>query len=209
MSSTATATQSTDGRRTRHETRRREVMDQAIQYVFENGLADLSIRPMAEAMGISHRTLLHHFGSKDQMIARILEEVRNRELEGLKQRTLDVLEDPVKIIEGAWAHVSMEEKEGYWRSFFEIYGMAVNDPERYQHFLDSVVTAWLPLLTDAVARWGVPAKQAEYFATLMQGGLRGLILDLITTGDRKRVEASFRLFRDIFRRELDAARTTG
>ena len=205
MSATAAAT-TADGRRTRHDARRREILDQAIQYVFENGLADLSIRPMAEAMGISHRTLLHHFGSKDEMIARVLEEVRNRELEGLKQRTLDVLEDPVKIIEGAWAHVSVEEREGYWRSFFEIYGMAVNDPERYEHFLGSVVTAWLPLLTDAVERWGVPAAKAEQFASLMQAGLRGLVLDLITTGDRKRVQASFRLFRDMLRRELDAAR---
>ena len=194
-----------DGRSTRHAARRREIMDDAIQYIFSNGLADLSIRPMAEAMGISHRTLLHHFGSKDEMIARVLSEVRQRELEQLKHRTLDIDQDPLSIMDAAWAYASKKSRLSFWRSFFEIYGIALNNPDRYSDFLDSIVAAWLPQLTRAITASGVPKKKTLPIATLMQASLRGLMLDLLTTGDRKRVQASFLMLRQMLRRELSTA----
>ena len=193
-----------DGRSTRHAARRREVMDDAIQYIFANGLADLSIRPMAEAMGISHRTLLHHFGSKDDMIVKVLSEVRQRELDQLKQRTLDAAQDPLAIMDSAWAYAAKESRLSFWRSFFEIYGIALKNPDRYTDFLDSIVAAWLPMLSSAVTKAGVAETKAMAIATLMQASLRGLILDLLTTGDRKRVQATFLLLREMLRRELEA-----
>jgi hypothetical protein len=35
----------------------------------------------------------------------------------------------------------------------------------------------------------VPAEQADAIATLMVAAFRGLMLDLLTTGDRERVDA--------------------
>ena len=42
-------------------------------YVLENGLAELSLRPLAKAAGTSDRMLLYHFGSKDALIAALLD----------------------------------------------------------------------------------------------------------------------------------------
>src|SRR5690348_7958382 len=72
-------TQKPDGRRARHERHRKDLLDAALTYIFEHGLADLSLRPLAEALGISHRTLLYHFGSKEQLIVEVLQEVRARD----------------------------------------------------------------------------------------------------------------------------------
>ena len=42
-------------------------------YVLENGLADVSLRPLAKAAGTSDRMLLYHFGSKEELVAALLE----------------------------------------------------------------------------------------------------------------------------------------
>ena len=42
-------------------------------YVLQNGLAAASLRPLAEAACTSDRMLIYHFGSKDQLIAELLQ----------------------------------------------------------------------------------------------------------------------------------------
>jgi len=179
-------------------------MAKAVDYVFREGLSELSIRPMAAALGISHRTLLHHFGSKEEMVARVLAEVRTRQLEELRQRAFNET-DPLRMLDDAWERLSAEERIPFWRSFFEVYGIAVKHPDRYVEFLDNIVKAWLPVQIRAVIAAGVPARKAPLLATLMQASLRGLILDLLTTGDRKRVEASYTMLREMLKRELKAS----
>lgn len=49
--------------------KRRELLDQVRQYVIRNGLVDLSLRPLARALGTSDRMLLYYFGTKERMIA--------------------------------------------------------------------------------------------------------------------------------------------
>jgi AcrR family transcriptional regulator len=42
-------------------------------HVLEQGLAGLSLRPLAKAAGTSDRMLIYHFGSKDRLVAELLE----------------------------------------------------------------------------------------------------------------------------------------
>lgn len=41
-------------------------------HVLQNGLAGLSLRPLARAAGTSDRMLLYHFGSKDALVTQLL-----------------------------------------------------------------------------------------------------------------------------------------
>ena len=43
---------------------RRRLLERAIDHVAAHGIADLSLRRLAEALGTSHRMLIHHFGSR-------------------------------------------------------------------------------------------------------------------------------------------------
>ena len=55
-----------------HETSRRErLAEDATDYVLEHGIAGLSLRPLAAALGTSDRMLLYHFGSKDALVAEV------------------------------------------------------------------------------------------------------------------------------------------
>ena len=58
--------------------RREAVLEKAADYVLEQGLADLSLRPLAKALGTSTRMLLYDFGSKERLIHEILAEIRAR-----------------------------------------------------------------------------------------------------------------------------------
>ena len=50
--------------RTPDRQRRRELLDALIAEFAAGGIGDRSLRRVAEAVGTSHRMLLHHFGSR-------------------------------------------------------------------------------------------------------------------------------------------------
>ncbi|MGZ4766105.1 MAG: TetR/AcrR family transcriptional regulator, partial [Ilumatobacteraceae bacterium] len=51
---------------------KRELLDQVVAYLADNGLAQTTLRPMAASLGVSINRLMHHFGSKDELITAAL-----------------------------------------------------------------------------------------------------------------------------------------
>ncbi len=52
---------------------RETLLPPLVAYVMQHGLADASLRPLAKAAGTSDRMLLYHFGTKDALVAALLE----------------------------------------------------------------------------------------------------------------------------------------
>ena len=48
--------------------RRVALLDEVVTYLGQHGLANVSLRPMAKALDVSVNSLMHHFGSKDDLI---------------------------------------------------------------------------------------------------------------------------------------------
>ena len=65
--------------------RQAELLELAYRYTVEHGWAELSLRPLARAVGSSPRVLLYLFGSKDELIRALLARARTDELELLGQ----------------------------------------------------------------------------------------------------------------------------
>jgi AcrR family transcriptional regulator len=158
--------------------RRAQLLDEAVDYAVEHGLADLTLRPLAEALGVMPNTLVHHFGSKEEMLSAILNGVRDR-LRAMRAQMAD--EPGGDPLQGVWRWTADPERLPFFRSFFEAYGLALRQPERFEPFLERVVSDWLG------------GSDAEA-ATLQLAVLRGLLLDLLTTGERERVEGALALF---------------
>jgi AcrR family transcriptional regulator len=158
--------------------RRRRLLDDAVDYVVAHGLSGLSLRPLAAALGTDASVLLHHFGSKDALLVAVLNGVRDR------LRAVDAVvreDDPAARVRAVWGWAADPAHDRLYRLFFEAYALALRHPERYRDFLDHVVADWLAQLGPAVGERG---------ATLAIATLRGLLLDLLATGDRARVEAA-------------------
>jgi AcrR family transcriptional regulator len=62
-----------------NEKRPEELRGAIVQYLIQHGLAELSLRPLAKAIGSSPRVLLYYFGSKEKMVIEVLAEVRQRQ----------------------------------------------------------------------------------------------------------------------------------
>jgi len=181
--------------RTVDERRRTELLDRIVDYVMESGLADLSLRPLAKAVGSSPRVLLYYFGSKDDLITEILVRAgeRQREMSAKLPKHPDSYEQTMRA---AWRLFSAPKQEPIYRLFFETYGLALQDRKRFARFLDHVVENWLAYLEAPALRDGYSRKDARAIATIMIAGFRGFLLDLCATHDRKRIGRAVELWID-------------
>jgi hypothetical protein len=84
------------------------------------------------------------------------------------------------------------------RLFFEVYGLALRHPDRYPDFIDHAIHDWLDEPLAAVD---------DISATLAIATVTGLVLDLLTTGDRIRVEDAMERFLFILRSHADQSAT--
>ena len=173
--------------------RRLELLDAAVDYVVAHGIADMSLRPLAVALGTQAPVLLHHFGSKEQLVVEILDRVRDR----LRALGREAESDQYRSGLGAvWAWVSHPDQGQLMRLFFEVYGLALRHPNRYSNFLGHTVHDWLDEPMAAVD---------DISATLAIATVTGLLLDLLTTNDRARIDNAMERFLILLRSHADQA----
>jgi AcrR family transcriptional regulator len=168
--------------------RRAELLEAAIDYAAEHGLSRMSVRPVADALGISHRTLLYYFGSKEQLIADLLLGLRRRERARF-QETADTA-STLRAIWERWAELAAGPLAPVIGLSLEAGAYALRDRARYHELLVSGVEDWVELVAALMTRDGLAAERARTMATAVVGAFRGLQLDLLFTRDRKRIDAA-------------------
>jgi AcrR family transcriptional regulator len=179
--------------RTVDERLRDDLLERIVDYVLDNGISDLQLRPLAKAVGSSPRGLLYHFKSKEELVVAVLARV------GLRQRELfnAIPHAPGSFretINSVWAILSAPKNEGIFRLFFEIYGLALQDRERYPGFLERAIESWLSFVGDPMIAFGYSRATARAMATVVLAGFRGFLLDLCTTNDRRRINRAVELW---------------
>ncbi|WP_459800567.1 TetR/AcrR family transcriptional regulator [Herbidospora sp. RD11066] len=178
--------------------RRADLLDAVVDYTVEHGFSDLSWRPVAAALGVSATTLVHHFGAKEQMLEAILGRLRERIVEATRDPS-GAAPDLATAARTVWARTSAPEREPEFRLFFAVYGRALQAPAQFTGFLDHVVADWMRSLIEAQGPAADPAEAARR-ATLVIATIRGLLLDLLATGDRARVGDAAETFLATLRR---------
>ncbi|MCP2621669.1 TetR/AcrR family transcriptional regulator [Mycolicibacterium smegmatis] len=172
--------------------RRAELLDAIVDYAVEHGFSELTWRPVAAALGVTSNTLVHHFGTKEQMFQAVLERLRARLLvatdELLGSRT-----DLASAARLAWELSSDPKRGPEFRLFFAVYGRALQAPEQFTNFLQRVVADWMGSLCKAQGPEVEPAA-ARQRATLVIATIRGLLLDLLATDDQARVRDAAEAF---------------
>jgi AcrR family transcriptional regulator len=166
-------------------TRHNELLDLAYAYALEHGLADLSLRPLATAIGSSPRVLLYLFGSKDGLVRALLDRARADELAYLAQLQRPGLGETAYRL---WDWLAAPSHRSVLTLWVEGYGRSLVEPDGpWADFARTSVTDWLDILATAQAprRRRTRAGLAERTAVLAI--LRGGFLDLLATGDAERV----------------------
>jgi AcrR family transcriptional regulator len=166
--------------------RRAELLDAVVDYTIEHEFSELSWRPIATALGVSTNTLVHRFGTKEQMLESILGRLRERMFVVTSVRVGEQ-PDLAEAARAVWTRASDPRQWAEFRLFFAAYGRALQAPEQFAGFLERVVADWMRALCD-IQRAETDPAIARRTATLVIATIRGLLLDLLATGDRARVQ---------------------
>ncbi|WP_208611925.1 TetR/AcrR family transcriptional regulator [Mycobacterium paraffinicum] len=154
--------------------------------------ANVSLRVMADALGVTHATLIRHFTSKSALLAEVVEHVR---VELLSQ--LGLLGEPhtgastATIAQTFWARLADPRERRQFLVMTEIYALAVRDRRRFTGLLESLVYDFVTPIANSLMRDGMPSRRATAVATALLAQIRGLQLDLAATGDHDRVDEAF------------------
>jgi AcrR family transcriptional regulator len=165
--------------------RRRALLDAAYGYVLAHGLSDLSLRPLAAAIGSSPRVLLFLFGSKDGLVQAILDRARAEELAALDRvRRAGAAGGLPAAGAAIWAWLAAPEHRALLTLWVEGYGRSLVEPDgAWSGFAARTVNDWLAVLDEV-------GGGDEVDRTLLLAVLRGALLDLLATGDAVRPGAA-------------------
>ena len=176
---------------------KQHLLARAIAHVAEHGLGDTSLRAMAAAIGTSHRMLIHHFGSKEGLWVEIVRTVEARQREVLTRVLAGSGERPREAMRAWWRHISDRSLWPNERLFFELYAQALQGRPHATDLLDGVVDAWVDPVAGMLMARGMPAAAATAYTRLGVAVTRGLLLDLLATGDVAGVDAAMEAFIDV------------
>lgn len=166
--------------------RREDLLNASIEYLLENGVADLSLRPLAAKVGSKARLLVYHFGSKDALITDAMLVVRERVKESFAALVRDGRDrEPSQIVQDFWAWATSKRHQRYLRLFFEVHGLALQNPKQYGRYLEGAFTTWVELMGAVLPANLSPARRRA-LASLAVGTVVGLMLDYLSSGDKKR-----------------------
>lgn len=165
---------------------RRLLLERALDHVRANGLGDTSLRELAAALGTSHRMLLYHFGSRDALVAELVRatERAERDAHAAVVAELGVDADPVRFLRRSWERIIDPAVAPHERLFFELMAQGIAGREPAAAVVGALVTDWLD---------DMPEEQ-RVLTRLSLAVMRGLLLDVLATGDRDGASAAFEQF---------------
>jgi AcrR family transcriptional regulator len=172
---------------------RERLLAAAVEQARRGGIADLSLRELAAAIGTSHRMLLYHFGSREGLllaIAGAVEESERATLLGWGITPGDARR--------FWTRISDPAMWPAERLFFELYVQALLGRLGDDQFLDRTVEGWIAPVAAAMVQAGASEVTARADARLGLAVIRGLLLDLLATGDRNGVTQAYERFLQLY-----------
>ncbi len=173
---------------------RDRLLHAAVEHALDRGIVDLSLREIAAAIGTSHRMLIYHFGSREGLLVAVVREVERRERESLGMAPLSVADARRR-----WDHLADPSLRAQERLFFELYAHALLGRPGTEGFLEEAVDGWISPLKELMIGAEIDEEDAQVLARLGLAVTRGLLLDLLATGDTAGTTRAF----DRFTRLLD------
>lgn len=181
-------------------TQREALADEICDWVLEHGVSQLSLRPLAEDLGISTYPLIYWFETKQGVIAAALTRSEERQMELLLSWADEEGEiAPGRLWRRYWNWGVSSRGRPYLRLFVELMGLAQREPA-LGGYVDRALSPWRDVLQAFLEGSGFSPDEGAARTTLLLATGTGLQLDLATTGDVKRTTAAA----EAFARELDA-----
>ena len=152
---------------------------------------NLSMRQVAERLGVHHTLLTYHFGSRPALLGAVLSEARRRD-----NLVIAAAGDElgfVPLCRAVWKLYSDAAHEDRARAFFHLAGLAVYEHDAFQEFVADVDDL-VRVLEAASLRDGSTTEDARQRSVIAVACLRGLLLQRLLTPAPAEVDAAAERF---------------
>jgi AcrR family transcriptional regulator len=168
--------------------RKSELCGKALDYCLAHGIAELSLRPLAQEIGTSARLLIYHFQSRDGLIGAVMDEAHRRVQKSFGELMREA--DNKAVLRSFWDWTTAPHNTPYMRLMFEVQMLALQNPSAYAHYLQGTSSSWLALIETALP----PSVDRPARATLCAAIIDGLLLEFLSTGDLRRTSNALEIF---------------
>ncbi|MFC4604439.1 TetR/AcrR family transcriptional regulator [Rhodococcus kronopolitis] len=159
-----------------------------VTYIGENGLADLSLRPLAAALGTTSRMLIHYFGTKEELLVQALATQRP-DFDAFFADVSDAAGLEARLRE-SWTAMTVGDDAVSTRILLQVIAIGPTQPGPFADFAEKALDTVIGALAAAMVRSGWSRGIATADATMISAGFRGLLSDRLITGDFERTELS-------------------
>jgi AcrR family transcriptional regulator len=172
--------------------RRRHLLDGVVSYLAEHGLAAVSLRPVARSLGVSVNGLVHHLGTREQMVVAAL------------RRSIEIQEE----LQASWLRRQPDlSMTGLLRRWWRWINASPSNLALVRlgieaAALDATISG-LPgdVRADQIGVWranieqrliaeGMDRAAARVEASILKATFTGLVVDLLATGEGRRLTRS-------------------
>ena len=154
--------------------KRDELAERATDYALENGLIGLSLRPLAAELGTSDRMLIYHFGSKDALIAAVLDASCSRSVRTIRE--LPPSPSVRQAVIDLWGAYEQPKLQRCQRLYVEAAALGLFGREPYAGSVRASNDAWLAEVVAHLDRSGA-GDRAGSLAVLVDAAFNGILLD--------------------------------
>jgi AcrR family transcriptional regulator len=139
--------------------------------------------------------LVHHFGSRDALIAAGLAHARSQLLGTCRKQLAEENPQDLRSLVATLRGMIIDPgNRPFFRLFDQVNALAQTHPERFPGFARASVHDWLPQLTELLTPTSTDEADAQARATLALAVIRGLMLDENATEEHTRIEAALAVF---------------
>jgi AcrR family transcriptional regulator len=168
---------------------KRELLDQVVDYLAHHGIADVSLRPLADALNTSASRLVHHLGPKEQLLTQALRratEIQEEVGAGWLRRHPDMT--PAVWFRRWWRWINASpDNLALTRLGYEAAALDATVSGLPADVRADQIATWTRRAESLMVRSGVRADDAKREAVLAKALFTGLVLDLLASGDRTRL----------------------
>lgn len=168
---------------------KRELLERVVAYLALHGLGDVSLRPMAAALNTSPNRLVHHFGSKQELLAAALEHATQMQVEVRDEwlRRNPSLSKTTELRKWWKWLTDSPENLALTRLGLEAVTLEATHTGLSGDVRAEQIGVWREQIEQKLVSEGVPKNVAVTEASMLKGVFTGLIMDLLATGDRQRL----------------------
>jgi AcrR family transcriptional regulator len=175
--------------------RKQQLLEDLIAYLIRHGVADVSLRPMAEEIGTSARLLIFHFRSKERLLLEVLDEMQTRLQQSLKELVAEPAVNDSAPLRMFWDWAIEERNFAHLRVLYQLHILAAQDNKTYGKYLKRNSRNWLEVV-QAILK---PSHRSPALATLFVAIFDGLFIEVMSSGDRRRATAAIDQFVEMAR----------